>query len=186
MGFLFGDVLLKLVTPRDLYDAIVGDLHERFYELEQTRGRQAARRYYYGDLFASVPSLAWTRVAIGLHDRWFSSLVAGLTAFGAVFGIFQLAQRLGAESGPLTYGVMIAATCALCFMPRVAKTVAVLVLFLCVLGWTATFFVSHPAERIELRSLDFYLRLIRLAFAMLGATIVSLLARRNVHGARRT
>jgi len=183
-SFFFGDMLLKIVTPRDLHDPIVGDLHERFYERQGTHGPQTARRSYYGDVFASVPSLAWTRVVIGLHDRWFSSVVAGLIAFGAVFGIFQLVQRLGTDSAAMTYAVMLGATCALCFMPRVAKTVAVLVLFLCVIAWTATFFVSHPAERVELRSLGFYLHLIRLGFAMVGATIVSLFVLRNLRGAK--
>ncbi len=127
---MFGDVLLQLVTPRELHEPIVGDLHETFYKLEETHGRQAAWRYYYGDLFASVPSLAWTRAAIDLHDRWFSSVVGGLIAFGAIFQIFQLVDRLHADSTAMTYGVILAATCALCFVPRVAKTVAVLVLFM--------------------------------------------------------
>ncbi len=185
-GFLFGDVLLKLVTPATLHDPIIGDLHERFYKLEQTHGRKTARRYYYGDLFASVPSLAWTRIATGLHDRWFSSLGAGLTAFAAVFGVLQIAERLRAQSAALTYGVMIAATCALCFVPRVVKVAGVLMLFLCVVAWTATFFVRHPIDRIELRSLDFYLRFVRLACAMVGATIMCLIVRRTFWNAKAT
>lgn len=183
---MFGDVLLKLVTPTTLHDPIIGDLHERFYNLEQTHGRKTARRSYYGDLFASVPSLAWRRIATGLHDRWFSSLGAGLIAFAAVFGVLQLAERLGTQSAAFTYGVMIAATCALCFVPRVVKAAGVLMLFLCVVAWTATYFVSHPIDRIELRSLDFYLRFVRLACTMVGATILCLILRRTVRDAKAT
>lgn len=183
-GFILGDMLLKMATPSDLHDPIIGDLHERFYQLQETHGRKAASRYYYRDLFASLPSLAWRRVAIVLHGRWLSSFGAGLIAFLAVFGILQLAGRLGSHSAALTYAVMIAATCALCVVPRVAKTAGVLVLFLCVAAWTATFFMSHPIERVELRSLAFYLRFIRLGLAMLGAVLVSLLVRRNLGRAR--
>jgi len=183
-GFIFGDVLLKLVTPSHLHDPIIGDFHERFYQLEKTYGSNAARRCYYGDLFTSLPLLAWRRAAIVLRDRWLSSFAAGLIAFLGVFLILQLAGRLGSHSAALTYAVTIAATCALCVVPRNAKPAGVLVLFLCVVAWTAAFFLSHPIERIELRSLDFCLRFMRLGLAMLGAMLVSLLLRRNLRRAR--
>ncbi len=118
------------------------------------------------------------------QDRWFGSLAFGLIAFLAVFGVLDLAQRLGSGSTALTYAVMIAATCILCVIPRVARG-GVLVLFLSVLIWTVASIATHPADRVEFRSLDLYLRFARLGSAMLGATIASLVARRTLRGPHR-
>lgn len=184
--FFLGDVLLKLVTPAAQHDPIIGDFHERFYEIERSCGRRTARRRYYVDLIASTPLLALDRLAIGSHGRWVSSIGAGLIAFGSVFGALQVAERLKTQSAALTYAITIVATCSLCFVPRVVKGVGVLVLFFCIVAWTATFFVSHPTERIELRSTTFYLHFVRLALAMVGATIVSLVVRRTLRDTKIT
>jgi len=81
--------IFSWLVPKDVREALIGDLMEGYARRAKVHSSSAAFRWYLWQIFASMPSLLWTRLTRAV---WLSTLAVAVLGYFAV-GVAQIGVR---------------------------------------------------------------------------------------------